>query len=109
MKIRNGFVTNSSSTSYIYAIKKPKIIDPVTELIYKVLNYTEKLSESNYSECIPEGGYHDISGNYVTYSELESQGYGFISFSIPCSSEEDTIRELRDKLEDIAIMVYYSG
>ena len=72
MKIRNGFVSNSSSSSYVLIIKKSEYDKAKKDIRKEVIDYFEKFIEKQIflgEELVILQNYSDMSGGTREYDE----------------------------------------
>jgi hypothetical protein len=84
MKARTGFVSNSSSTSYVIAIKDPPEI--LSEIFSQDPGYYEDLCESE-----------EINKKFKKFTE---EGYTFFSVSIPYGEGSDKLIHFIEKIKE---------
>jgi hypothetical protein len=92
MKVRTGFVSNSSSSSFVLAIKKDITTSEKNDIFSKYFkNIIKSISEEGYSDPIPE--ISEIYNNIFMASEGIDLGDWIVTGG-ECSSESGFISML---------------
>ncbi len=87
MKVRNSFVTNSSSSSFVVAIKQGVTKDDLVKDLFKIYSKDKQ----NFDSCISE---------YI--EELEETGIKYLS-----SEEIELVQKSKNKDETLLNSIFY--